>query len=76
MTTTDSRPVLRFEDGASQGLYGSIYRAALENLLATNTVPYGEVHSRSGLMDPAVGMVRAGGGYEQRRSRTASSGIR
>ncbi|WUJ69269.1 hypothetical protein OG809_29695 [Kribbella soli] len=72
MTTTDSRPVLRFEDAASQALYGATYVAALENLLGTNTVPFGEVYARSGLMDPAVGMVRAGGGYEQPWTRDAT----
>ncbi|TCC49093.1 glycogen debranching protein [Kribbella capetownensis] len=72
MTTTDSRPTLRFEDPESQALYGAIYPAALENLLVTNTVRFGDVHSRSGLMDPAVGMVRAGGGYEQPWTRDAT----
>ncbi|MER7251309.1 glycosyl hydrolase family 65 protein [Kribbella sp. NPDC000426] len=72
MTTTDSRPVLRFDDAAGQALYGAIYAAALENLLGINTVPYGEVYARSGLMDPAVGMVRAGGGYEQPWTRDAT----
>ncbi|WP_432893046.1 MGH1-like glycoside hydrolase domain-containing protein [Kribbella sp. CA-245084] len=72
MTTTDSRPVLRFDDAASQALYGAIYGTALENLLGTNTVPFGEVYARSGLMDPAVGMVRAGGGYEQPWTRDAT----
>ena len=72
MTWTDSRPVLRFEDSETQALFGATYEAALENLLRVNTVPYGEVHARSGLMDPAVGMVRAGGGYEQPWTRDAT----
>ncbi|TCC30876.1 MGH1-like glycoside hydrolase domain-containing protein [Kribbella speibonae] len=73
MTRTDSRrPVLRFEDSDRQALFGATYEAALENLLGVNTVPYGEVHARSGLMDPAVGMVRAGGGYEQPWTRDAT----
>ncbi|GAA1573333.1 hypothetical protein GCM10009789_28560 [Kribbella sancticallisti] len=72
MTTTDSRPALRFEDPETQALYGATYEAALENLLETNTVPFGEIHARSGLMDPAVGMVRAGGGYEQPWTRDAT----
>lgn len=72
MTTTDSRPLLRFEDAASQGLYGATYGAALENLLGINTVPFGEEHARSGLMDPGVGMVRAGGGYAQPWTRDAT----
>ncbi|MGW7680551.1 MGH1-like glycoside hydrolase domain-containing protein [Kribbella sp. NPDC054772] len=72
MTTRDKRPTLRFEDPESQALFGTTYEAALENLLTTNTVPYGELHARSGLMDPAIGMVRAGGGYEQPWTRDAT----
>ncbi|MFF0344705.1 glycosyl hydrolase family 65 protein [Kribbella sp. NPDC004875] len=72
MTTTDPRPTLRFENPESQALFGTTYEAALENLLTTNTVPYGDDYARSGLMDPAAGMVRAGGGYEQPWTRDAT----
>lgn len=72
MITTDSRPTLLFADPESQALYGATYDAALENLLGTNTVPFGEIDARSGLMNPAVGMVRAGGGYEQPWTRDAT----
>ncbi|WP_433157945.1 MGH1-like glycoside hydrolase domain-containing protein [Kribbella sp. CA-247076] len=72
MTMTHPRPTLEFADPESQALYGAVYEAALANLLETNTVPFGEVHARSGLMDPAVGMIRAGGGYEQPWTRDAT----
>ena len=72
MTTTERRPVLRFEVAGSQALFGVTYEAALENLLGINTVPFGEVYAKSGLMDPAAGMVRAGGGYEQPWTRDAT----
>ncbi|MEU8223665.1 glycosyl hydrolase family 65 protein [Kribbella sp. NPDC048915] len=72
MTTTDSWPTLQFGNPESQALYGTTYEVALENLLKTNTVPFGAIYARSGLMDPAVGMVRAGGGYEQPWTRDAT----
>lgn len=67
-----TRPTLLFDNPDSQTLLGTTYAAALENLLVTNTVPFGELHAGSGLMEPAVGMVRAGGGYEQPWTRDAT----
>ncbi|SEQ99427.1 hypothetical protein SAMN05216188_1073 [Lentzea xinjiangensis] len=65
-------PSLEFANPNSQALYGSAYTAALDNLLRVNTVGYDAGYDKSGLMDPAVGMVRAGGGYEQPWTRDAS----
>ncbi|MFI5734953.1 MGH1-like glycoside hydrolase domain-containing protein [Kribbella sp. NPDC051587] len=67
-----SAPTLEFANRDSQALFGTAYAAALKNLLQTNTVPFDSSHAKSGLMDPAVGMVRAGGGYAQPWTRDAS----
>jgi len=65
-------PSLEFTNPNSQALFGTAYATALKNLLEINTVPYDAEHSKSGLMDPSVGMVRAGGGYAQPWTRDAS----
>ncbi|ANZ40372.1 glycogen debranching protein [Lentzea guizhouensis] len=65
-------PTLAFANPQSQALYGNAYTAALDNLLRINNVGYDPGYNRSGLMDPAVGMVRAGGGYQQPWTRDAS----
>ncbi|USX54696.1 glycosyl hydrolase family 65 protein [Lentzea sp. HUAS12] len=65
-------PSLEFASPLSQALYGSAYTAALDNLLRINTMGYDPRHNRSGLQDPSVGFVRAGGGYQQPWTRDAS----
>ncbi|MFD9704474.1 glycosyl hydrolase family 65 protein [Lentzea sp. NPDC059081] len=65
-------PSLRFSSPLSQALYGDPYAAALDNLLRVNTLGYDSKYDKSGLMDPAVGFVRAGGGYQQPWTRDAS----
>lgn len=65
-------PSLTFANPHSQALYGAAYVAALDNLLRVNTVGYDAHYNKSGLMDPATGMVRAGGGYAQPWTRDAS----
>jgi hypothetical protein len=68
-----SFPTLEFANPASQALLGSAYRSALQNLLQTNTITWDPaVYNKSGLMDPDVGIVRAGGGYPQPWTRDAS----
>jgi len=67
-------PRLTFQDRAVQGRLGTVYRAALENLLRINTVPdLVRAHDASGLLtgDPAL-FIRAGGGYDQPWTRDAS----
>ena len=70
--TAATPPSLRFANPDSQALYGTAYAAALDNLLRRNTLAYDPRHNRSGLQDPAVGFVRAGGGYQQPWTRDAS----
>jgi hypothetical protein len=65
-------PALEFANPASQALLGTAYAAALDNLLRTNTIAYDPKYGKSGLLDPAVGIVRAGGGYGQPWTRDAS----
>ena len=66
-------PSLEFTNPNSQALLGTAYEAALKNLLRTNTIAYDPaVYDKSGLMDPKVGIVRAGGGYPQPWTRDAS----
>jgi hypothetical protein len=66
-------PALEFANPDSQALFGTAYSAAVKNLLQTNTITYDPaVYNRSGLMDPDVGIVRAGGGYPQPWTRDAS----
>ncbi|MCL2551126.1 MAG: glycogen debranching protein [Actinomycetia bacterium] len=68
-----SAPSLQFADPDSQALYGTAYQEALQNLLQTNTITWDPaVYDKSGLMDPGVGIVRAGGGYPQPWTRDAS----
>jgi hypothetical protein len=68
-----SPPSLEFANPNSQALLGTAYSAALKNLLQTNTITYDPaVYDKSGLMDPDVGIVRAGGGYPQPWTRDAS----
>ncbi|HUQ55606.1 MGH1-like glycoside hydrolase domain-containing protein [Lentzea sp.] len=70
--TAATTPSLRFASPLSQGLYGNAYAAALDNLLRVNTLGYDSRYNRSGLLDPATGFVRAGGGYQQPWTRDAS----
>ncbi len=65
-------PQLEFANPASQALFGTAYREALDNLLRTNTTGYDAKYDKSGLLDPATGIVRAGGGYAQPWTRDAS----
>jgi hypothetical protein len=65
-------PTIQFTNPDSQALYGTAYAAALKNLLQTNTIGYDARYDKSGLLDPAVGLVRAGGGYDQPWTRDAS----
>jgi hypothetical protein len=65
-------PSLEFANPHSQALYGTAYAAALDNLLRRNTMGYDPRYDKSGLLDPATGIVRAGGGYEQPWTRDAS----
>jgi len=65
-------PALEFANPDSQALFGTAYAAALQNLLRTNTIGYDARYDRSGLLDPATGIVRAGGGYAQPWTRDAS----
>ncbi|MFG1648051.1 glycogen debranching protein [Amycolatopsis sp. NPDC049252] len=65
-------PSLEFANPGSQALFGAAYAAALDNLLRTNTIGYDARYDKSGLLDPAVGLVRAGGGYDQPWTRDAS----
>jgi hypothetical protein len=65
-------PSLEFANPGSQALFGTAYAAALDNLLRTNTIGYDARYDKSGLLDPAVGIVRAGGGYDQPWTRDAS----
>jgi hypothetical protein len=68
-----SPPSLEFTNPNSQALLGTAYETALRNLLQTNTIGYDPaVYDKSGLMDPNVGIVRAGGGYPQPWTRDAS----
>jgi hypothetical protein len=68
-----SPPAIEFANPDSQALFGTAYAAALTNLLQTNTIPYDPtVYDKSGLLDPSVGIVRAGGGYPQPWTRDAS----
>lgn len=68
-----SPPSLAFANPNSQALLGTAYAAALKNLLQTNTISYDPtVYDKSGLLDPSVGIVRAGGGYPQPWTRDAS----
>jgi hypothetical protein len=72
-TPEPSTPALDFANPNSQALFGTAYDAALKNLLQTNTIGYDPaVYDKSGLMDPSVGIVRAGGGYPQPWTRDAS----
>ncbi|MEV6638860.1 glycosyl hydrolase family 65 protein [Amycolatopsis sp. NPDC051371] len=65
-------PQLEFANPASQTLFGTAYREALDNLLRTNTIGYDAKYDKSGLLDPSTGLVRAGGGYNQPWTRDAS----
>ncbi|HEY3470716.1 MAG TPA: glycosyl hydrolase family 65 protein [Amycolatopsis sp.] len=65
-------PTLEFANPESQALLGTAYTAALGNLLRTNTIAYDPRYDKTGLLDPAVGIVRAGGGYAQPWTRDAS----
>ncbi|WP_372666265.1 MGH1-like glycoside hydrolase domain-containing protein [Amycolatopsis kentuckyensis] len=65
-------PSLEFANTDSQALFGTAYREALDNLLRTNTIGYDAKYDKSGLLDPATGIVRAGGGYDQPWTRDAS----
>lgn len=65
-------PALEFANPESQALFGTAYAAALDNLLRTNTIGYDAKYDKSGLLDPAVGLVRAGAGYDQPWTRDAS----
>jgi len=67
-----SSPSLEFTNPDSQALFGTAYAAALKNLLQTNTIGYDTRYGKSGLTDPNVGIVRAGGGYDQPWTRDAS----
>ncbi|MEU6849617.1 hypothetical protein ABZ901_06745 [Actinacidiphila alni] len=72
-TAAPAPPTLRFANPDSQALYGTAYASALTNLLTTNTIGWDPaVYNKSGLMDPDVGIVRAGGGYPQPWTRDAS----
>ncbi len=71
-TASAAPPSLEFANPDSQALFGSAYAAALQNLLHTNTIGYDARYDRSGLLDPATGIVRAGGGYAQPWTRDAS----
>ncbi|MFD5827128.1 glycosyl hydrolase family 65 protein [Lentzea sp. NPDC060358] len=70
--TAATTPALRFAHPLSQALYGNAYAAALDNLVRVNTLGYDSRYNKSGLMDPATGFVRAGGGYQQPWTRDAS----
>ncbi len=65
-------PSLEFANPGSQALFGTAYQEALDNLLRTNTIGYDAKYDKSGLLDPATGIVRAGGGYNQPWTRDAS----
>ena len=65
-------PAIEFANPASQALFGTAYQEALDNLLRTNTIGYDAKYDKSGLLDPATGIVRAGGGYDQPWTRDAS----
>jgi hypothetical protein len=65
-------PSLEFANSGSQALFGGAYGTALQNLLHTNTIGYDARYDKSGLLDPAAGIVRAGGGYDQPWTRDAS----
>ncbi|MGW5714689.1 MGH1-like glycoside hydrolase domain-containing protein [Amycolatopsis sp. NPDC003865] len=65
-------PALEFANPGSQALFGTAYQEALDNLLRTNTIGYDAKYDKSGLLDPATGIVRAGGGYDQPWTRDAS----
>jgi hypothetical protein len=65
-------PSIEFANPGSQALFGTAYAAALDNLLRTNTIGYDPRYDKSGLLDPAAGIVRAGGGYDQPWTRDAS----
>jgi Bacterial alpha-L-rhamnosidase 6 hairpin glycosidase domain len=66
-------PSLEFTNPDSQALFGTAYEAALKNLLQTNTISFDPaVYNKSGLMNPNVGILRAGGGYPQPWTRDAS----
>ncbi|MCO5999026.1 MGH1-like glycoside hydrolase domain-containing protein [Actinoallomurus rhizosphaericola] len=68
-----SQPSLEFTNPNSQALFGTAYEAALKNVLQTNTIGFDPaVYNKSGLMDPGVGILRAGGGYPQPWTRDAS----
>jgi hypothetical protein len=72
-TAAAPAPALEFANPDSQALYGTAYEAALTNLLKTNIITWDPaVYNKSGLMDPDVGIVRAGGGYPQPWTRDAS----
>ncbi|MFD3523230.1 hypothetical protein [Streptomyces sp. NPDC058653] len=73
--TGTGRPRIEFGGSdAHEALLGGAYRAALDNLLDINTVPYDPAeYNQTGLMtDPPGVFVRAGGGYEQPWTRDAS----
>ncbi|WP_439658521.1 MGH1-like glycoside hydrolase domain-containing protein [Lentzea sp. HUAS TT2] len=70
--TAATTPTLRFANPLTQALYGNAYAAALDNLLRINTMGYDAGYNKSGLLDPSVGFVRAGGGYHQPWTRDAS----
>ncbi|MTD54493.1 MGH1-like glycoside hydrolase domain-containing protein [Amycolatopsis pithecellobii] len=68
-----STPSIEFANPNSQALFGTAYQAALKNVLQTNTITADPAHyNKSGLLDPDIGIVRAGGGYPQPWTRDAS----
>ncbi|SFW79426.1 MGH1-like glycoside hydrolase domain-containing protein [Amycolatopsis australiensis] len=71
-SASQAPPQLDFANPTSQALLGTAYTEALDNLLRTNTMAYDAKYDRSGLLDPSVGLVRAGGGYSQPWTRDAS----
>lgn len=70
---SQQEPALTFANPNSQARLGTAYGAALTNLLRINTISYDpSAYDKSGLMDPEVGIVKAGGGYPQPWTRDAS----
>ncbi len=67
-------PTLTFEDSRLDATLGQTYRAALDNLLITNTLPADlKKYNRTGLLtgDPPM-LIRAGGDYQDPWTRDAS----
>ncbi len=75
--TTQSAPQLSFAQSRTDASLAVAYRAALKNLLETNTVPYGtgstDAYNQAGLLSESPStLIRAGGGYKQPWTRDAS----